>query len=129
MKYHKVYVCSPLRDDSELLQRINMRLAVEYEKQAAKQFSCRAVAPHGYLPYIIDDTIPEERELALEFGKRILDTCDALVIFGDRISEGMLSEIIYAANRNIPIYKYIGRGFRIVTDIKIALSRLRGDLL
>lgn len=94
-----------------------MFLAREYEKLAAEYFGCRAVAPHGYVPYIIDEGVSSERELALEFGQKILDTCDAVAVFGDRISEGMLGEIVRAAKNGIDIYIYKDGAFQGVQNI------------
>lgn len=116
MTFKKIYVCSPLRADTELQQGMNMYLAREYEKIAAKHFLCRAVAPHGYVSYILNENIPEERQLGLDFSKSVLDTCDALAIFGENISEGMLGEIMHAFRKGLPVYKYNGHGFESISD-------------
>lgn len=122
MTYKKIYVCSPLRADTELQQGMNMFLAREYEKIAARYFSCRAVAPHGYVSYILDEDIPEERQLGLSFSKSVLDTCDALAIFGDKISEGMLGEIMHAFNKGIDVYIHNDDIFLRVSDMECIIS-------
>lgn len=58
------------------------------------------------LPAFLDDHTPEERELALHFGLKFLEGCDALVICGNRISRGMEGEIIHAINCGIDILHY-----------------------
>ncbi|MBE6774362.1 MAG: hypothetical protein E7544_09090 [Ruminococcaceae bacterium] len=121
MTFKKIYVCSPLRAETKLQHDMNMFLAREYEKIAAEHFSCRAVAPHGYVSYILDEDIPEERQLGLSFSKSVLDTCDALAIFGDYISEGMYNEIMHAFEKNLPVYKYDGRDFCRVCDIECVI--------
>ena len=63
----------------------------------------KAVAPHIYLPEMLDDNVPEERELALEFGLKLLKLCDKLIICGDVISNGMRNEIAFARKNNIPV--------------------------
>lgn len=76
----------------------NLRMAM-----CEREFGCRAVAPHAYLPYLLDDSNPEERALALSFGASLLALCDRLVIYGDRISSGMKEEIRRARELGIPI--------------------------
>lgn len=123
MTFKKIYVCSPLRAETELEHSKNMFMAREYEKIASKYFSCRAVAPHGYVSYILDEDVPEERQLGLSFSKSVLDTCDGLAIFGDHISEGMLGEIIHAAKKGLPVYKYDDDGgFYGVNDVECIIN-------
>ena len=106
MKEVKAYVASPLAAKTSEEREINMQKARAYEKAVSKHFSCKAVAPHGYLPYIIDDTVPEERRMAMDFGIKILESCDILVICGDTISPGMEEEMRYAIIRSMPIVSY-----------------------
>ena len=72
---------------------VNAQRARTYMTMCEREFGCRAVAPHAYLPYLLDDSNPEERALALSFGASLLALCDRLVIYGDRISSGMKEEI------------------------------------
>ena len=71
---------------------------------AEREFGERAVAPHAYLPYLLDDRVPAERALALEFGQKLLTLCSRLVVYGARISDGMRKEIATAQQLGIPIY-------------------------
>ena len=71
--------------------------------KVARLFGCRAVATHAYLPLLLDDNDPAERELALEFGIKLLATCDALIVCGARITSGMAGEIKKAMELGIPI--------------------------
>ena len=105
-KQVKAYVASPLTAKTKEEREKNIRKARAYEKAVSEQFGCRAVAPHGYLPYIIDDTVPEERRMAMDFGIKILESCDILVVCGDTISPGMEEEIRYAVMRSMPIVSY-----------------------
>ncbi len=106
-KEDRVYICSPLSAPMERLIRENMKEAERYVKKIAITCHCRAIAPHSFLPDYLDDTIPEEREIALEFGLSVLKLCKALIICGDRISSGMRMEIITARKLNIPVYRLI----------------------
>lgn len=110
MKFNKedrVYICSPLRAPMERLIRENMENAACYVRKIAITCNCRAIAPHSFLPDYLDDTIPEEREICLEFGLSVLKLCKALIICGDRISDGMKMEILTAMELNIPTYRLI----------------------
>lgn len=104
MKQLKVYICSPLSAPTAEGIRRNMEAARWYMQMVSKLWDCRAVAPHAYLPEILDDKDEQERELALSFGLACLDTCDRLVICGRRITKGMLGEIQFAAAHEIPIF-------------------------
>ena len=100
----KVYICSPLRGDIEG----NIERAKGYCKQAICE-GCFPIAPHIYFTQFMDDTIAEERELAMAMGIELLDMCNELWVFGDTISEGMRAEIDYFEehyNRKI-VYKKI----------------------
>lgn len=98
------YVCSPLSAPSRATMLANAAKANTYMVLAEREFGGRAVAPHAYLPYILDDRIPAERKLALEFGRKLLALCDRIVVYGDEITEGMRLEIHHAMKLGIPIY-------------------------
>ena len=82
----------------------NMGLAKAYLDTIREVFHCRTYASHVYLPLMLDDTIPEERKLALSIGKQLLDFCDVLIICGERISSGMEGEIRYAHDTGKEVY-------------------------
>ena len=104
MYKRQAYICSPLSAPNEEGIRLNMEAARWYMQMVSKLWDCRAVAPHAYLPEILDVKDEQERELALSFGLACLDTCDRLVICGRRITKGMLGEIQFAAAHEIPIF-------------------------
>lgn len=97
------YVCSPLSAPTRAEIMVNAQRARTYMTMCEREFGCRAVAPHAYLPYLLDDSNPKERALALSFGANLLALCDRLVIYGDRISSGMKEEIRRARELGIPI--------------------------
>lgn len=97
------YVCSPLSAQTRAEMLANAAKASTYMLKAEQEFGDRAVAPHAYLPYLLDDSVPEERALALEFGEKLLAMCSRLVVYGDRISNGMQAEIRKAKELGIPV--------------------------
>ena len=97
------YVCSLLSAPTRAEMLANAAKACTYSAWAEKEFGGRAVAPHAYLPYLLDDRVPEERALALEFDLKLLSMCSRIVVFGDRISSGMKGEIEYAQSLGIPV--------------------------
>ena len=100
----RVYICSPLRAATAYEIEQNRLLAIEYcgmVEEVLGRVAVKAVAPHAYLPLLLDDTVPYERELALQFGKKLLSLCEAIFVCGEVLSEGMKGEIM-AAHR-IPI--------------------------
>ncbi len=92
----KAYICSPLSANTyeEFLE--NMHRAREYMHYATKEMGLAARAPHAYLPMLLCDRTPNERALALQFGLRLLEESDILLVCGDRISLGMQGEILHA---------------------------------
>ncbi len=92
----KAYICSPLsaKTDEEFVE--NMHRARAYMHYAAKEMGMAARAPHAYLPMLLCDRIPNERALALQFGLRLLEESDILLVCGDRTSLGMQGEILHA---------------------------------
>ena len=91
-----VYICCPYSGD------------VEANTKAARRYA-RFAAEHGRAPLAVTLMLPQfvdeatERELALRIGETILSRCDEVWVFGDRISEGMRSEIRSAQQKGIRI--------------------------
>lgn len=102
------YVCSPLSAPTRAEMLANAAKASTYMMKAEQEFGDRAVAPHAYLPFLLDDTVPKERTLALEFGQKLLAMCTRLVVYGDRISNGMSAEIMKAKELGIPVLQRPG---------------------
>lgn len=107
LKRKKVYICSPLSAETKEGVKANMLKARNYEETISECLECRAIAPHAWLPEFLDDTILEERELGLSFGKVILYKCYALIICGEYISSGMKEEIKYARSLEKPVYQWM----------------------
>lgn len=98
------YVCSPLSAPTREDIYQNMMNARRYMELVSRQFGCRAVAPHAYLPELLDDRNPCERELGLQFGMSLLALCDGLIVCGMCISNGMREEIRMAEKKRLPVY-------------------------
>ena len=100
----RAYICSPLSANTKEERLFNMELAKAYMDTISQVFHCRTFASHAYLPLMLDDTIPEERKLALSIGKQLLDFCDVLIICGGRVSSGMKGEIRHAYDTGKEVY-------------------------
>jgi hypothetical protein len=100
------YVCSPLRGETKFEEKTNSSRAEVYERMAEVRYDCRAIAPHSFLPKYLDDSVSEERQLALKIGLELLSVCKKLVIFGDKITEGMAREIAFANANGIEVINY-----------------------
>jgi len=99
-KYYRplVYVCSPYRGDVKR----NVELAKAYCRYVISQGGA-PVAAHLLYPRFLDDSDPEERITGLEFALLLLEKCDELWVFGDKISRGMAHEIHEAKMRGMPV--------------------------
>lgn len=99
------YICSPLSADTREGIRDNMLTARRYMGLVSKTFGCRAVAPHAYLPELLNDHDSVERQLGLSFGLGLLKLCQGMIICGDKISSGMYEEFCSAVYLQIPVYQ------------------------
>jgi DNA polymerase-3 subunit epsilon len=101
----KVYIAHPYSDD----------VAANVERVRA---ICRNVvaeghlpiAPQLYLPAFVDEDT--DRELALKLCLELVTGCDALWLYGTRISPGMEREISVAQERRIPVVNRLYRASR-----------------
>lgn len=125
-KSGQAYICSPLRVESFKELRLNMRAAKAYMFYSAVRMDISARAPHAFLPMLLCDTVPSEREMALQFGLKLLEISDEILICGSRISEGMRGEIEHAA--------FLGKTMRvfekgILDEVKETVAKARhGDI-
>lgn len=92
-----IYVASPYAGD------------IEKNTEFAKDACCHVMneghaffAPHLLYPSILDDSKPKERQLGIDMGLAMLEHCDELWCYGDRISHGMMLEIEEAGRLGIP---------------------------
>jgi hypothetical protein len=97
----KVFICSPYRGDTAA----NTENALRYCRFAVERGKF-PVCPHVYITRFLDDDISEEREIGLSFGKRLLNECRELWLFGDKVTEGMQGEVLAAKWRGISIRKF-----------------------
>jgi hypothetical protein len=93
-----VYICSPFAGDIEY----NIIRARGYCRFAVSE-GYIPLAPHLHYPQFMDDFDKESRELGLSFALILLAKCEAVWVFGDRISDGMAREIAKAKKLTIPI--------------------------
>lgn len=96
-----IYIASPYAGDIAG----NTQFAIQC-CQFAIQRGYTPVASHLIYPQILDDTIPEQRELGLTLGYHLLAACSEMWVCGERISDGMAKEIHHAERLGINI-RYI----------------------
>ena len=93
-----VYIASPYAGDIEG--------NIEFAKAAcllAMEHGNTPIAAHLLYPQMLDDTVPEQRELGIKMGIRLLGACDELWLCGSRISNGMQEELKAAWQLRIPV--------------------------
>ena len=93
-----IYICSPYAGNTEE----NTAFARQACGYAIRQGAV-PLAPHLLYPQILNDSVPEEREIGIRLGLDILERCEELWICGDRMSAGMKRETAYAKARGIPV--------------------------
>ena len=102
----KAYICSPLSAPDTKGVSHNMDMARFYMERMQVLCHCRTFASHAYLPLMLDDSIPEEREIALRIGMELMGLCDILIICGRRVSSGMAGEVREAFAKGMAVYWY-----------------------
>ncbi len=105
-----IYVASPYAGDIEK--------NTEFAKDACRHVMNEGhafFAPHLLYPSILDDSKPEERQLGIDMGLAMLEHCDELWCYGERISHGMMLEIEEAGRLGIPTRRVLAQenGFAI----------------
>lgn len=94
----KVYIVSRYAGDVEN----NIKKAVRYCRFAIDKRKM-PIASHLLYPQIIDDNIPEEREIGTMYGLALLALCDEVWCFGKKLSPGMELEVKEAKRLKKPI--------------------------
>lgn len=96
-----IFVCSPLRGDTEL----NIDRALRYSRFVFVKGGI-PLAPHTIFTRFLDDEIPEERKAGMEMGLRLMRNCDELWAFGKKITKGMAQEIEWAKRLGLPVIRF-----------------------
>lgn len=84
----KVYIVSPYAGDV----KSNVNNAIRYCRYAINRKKI-PVASHLLYPQMLNDNIPEEREIGTLYGLSLLAICDEIWCFGDELSPGMEKEL------------------------------------
>ena len=100
----RVFICSPLRS--------KLRDGVEKNQERAR-FYCkfamaaghRPFAPHLFYTQLLDDNVPDERELGIALGLADLLQCDEVWAFGFPTA-GMDAEVRFAEHNAIPVRRF-----------------------
>lgn len=109
VRTRRVYVCHPFRDDPvrnmERVRDICAELVAD---------GYLPLAPHLFLPQILDETT--DREVAMKLCLELLDDCDEVRVFGSDITDGMREEIARAEARGMPVVATGGQAHRAGAD-------------
>lgn len=103
------YICSPYSGDVES----NVELAREFSAFAVSQRMI-PLTPHLLYPQFMNDSDPDERELAMFFNRILLTKCEEIWVYTGRVSSGMRTEIAWAHELELPV-RYFNRDFTEVT--------------
>ncbi|HCA29901.1 MAG TPA: DUF4406 domain-containing protein [Ruminococcaceae bacterium] len=97
---NKIFVCSAFRGDTD----DNIRKTKEYCRWIVKECGAIPIAPHLLFPQFLNDNNEEERQLGINMGLELLVDCNELYYFGDRVTQGMATEINKAQEMHIPVH-------------------------
>lgn len=105
-----IYVASPYAGDIQKNSEF-AKTACRFVMNEGHAFFC----PHLLYPIILDEQNPKERQLGLDMGLAMLQSCDELWCFGDHISLGMMSEIEEAQRLSVPTRRVMeqAQGFHV----------------
>lgn len=93
-----VYICSPYAGNTNQ----NIENARKYSRFAVDKHFL-PITPHIYFTQFMDDTLPEERDLAIFMNWVLMSKCAELWVFGSVISAGMKAEIDRAKRKHMKI--------------------------
>ncbi len=108
---HMVYLCAPLKPTKQKSIQDHIAKAILVASQIlGAKYDGRKIAvfvPHIHLFSVYNEVIyPQTRERAIKFNDRLIrQFFHTLVIIGNRISEGMASEIDTARKKGIKVIK------------------------
>lgn len=94
----RVFVCSPYAGNIDQ----NTLMACVYCRNVIMEGDA-PFAPHLLYPQMLDEKKPEDRELGISLGIRMLEACDEIHVFGGKVSSGMRREIDHATKKKIKI--------------------------
>lgn len=97
-----VYICAPYSGDKER----NIKKAVFYAEVAYKKGAI-PVTPHFLFPFMNDEDIKQRKD-ALFMDSILLGKCQEVWVFGDKITDGMATELEIAKRRRQKI-RYFSR--------------------
>lgn len=106
-----VYICSPFAGDIDY----NTSRTRGYCRFVISE-GCIPLAPHLYFPQFLDEDDKESRELGLFFALALLARCDALWVFGGKVSFGMAQEIAKAESLGISVRYFNERCKEVARD-------------
>lgn len=92
----KVFVCSPYAG----CVKENVHNARMYSRFVFL-CGCMPITPHLMYPRFLEDKDIKERDAGIQMGLILLDFCNEIWVFGQRISNGMRREIAFAESRGI----------------------------
>ncbi len=124
-QYERTYICSPCRADTADGLLRNIKAARVYMFYAYQYFKGIPVAPHAYLPLLLNDRIEQERLRALELGCEVLKQSSRMLVCGNRLSEGMLGEISCAVDQVIPIQVFDKQTYKELRELFVAPQNLQ----
>ena len=96
MKKKIVYICSPYSVDTLL----NMKKARRYSRFAVEAGTV-PIAPHLLLPQFMSEET--EREISICMDLLIMERCDEVWVFEEKLSKGMVAEIAVAKEKGMKI--------------------------
>ncbi|MGI6011183.1 MAG: hypothetical protein ACOX8H_06750 [Ruminococcus sp.] len=80
--------------------------------------------PHLMYPQFLKDSDPDERILGIRLGVELMNVCDEVWIFGNKISNGMAFELEHASKLGIPVRLYADDGTRIYPETMLIDDRI-----
>lgn len=111
-----IYVASPYTGDVQKNTEFAKRACRHVMEQGHAFF-----APHLLYPNLLCESVPAERQLALDMGITMLSACDELWCYGNRISQGMMAEITEAERLGIPIRRVMEQ------DNNFVIGKVKGN--
>jgi hypothetical protein len=98
-----IFICSPYAGETHGDIDQNIAIARRMCLKVIEGEAGVPIAPHLHYPQFLNDTDPDARAIGMRCSKTILQRCDAVWVYNERISSGMQAEIDLAYDLKIQI--------------------------
>lgn len=106
-----IYLAAPVRAVGDETITSNLDRARRWYRHILRSYpNVSPIAPWVLTCEVLDDTIAEDRARGMALNEAVIVRCEAVWLFGPRISGGMAAEAALAKRYGIPVFDFTALG-------------------